>query len=173
MMAYVNEFLVRKRGHFQSVSLVFFYPKTQNPSSTGDDVVNGASERAREQSASSDHRYVPTKRVITSECNTRSCDHDDSPTAITKTKKNASPSRAREEIHRRVQAHAFLPLSAHKKAKKKNREKKKTNERPETLRETRTSRAARDSDAVKTRRCGLHVYCFVFFFLQLSRVTIK
>ena len=170
MMAYVNEFLVRKRGHFQSVSLVFFYPKTQNPSSTGDDVVNGASERAREQSASSDHRYVPTKRVITSECNTRSCDHDDSPTAITKTKKCVAVTRAR----RNSPSPRFSSSFCAKKGKKKNREKKKTNERPaETLRETRTSRAARDSDAVKTRRCGLHVYCFVFFFLQLSRVTIK
>jgi len=67
-------FYVRKRGHF-SVSLV--YPKTQNPV-----VVNGASERAREQSASSNHRYVPSKRVITSEFTSRSYDHDDSPTRL-------------------------------------------------------------------------------------------
>jgi hypothetical protein len=67
-------FYVRKRrAFFQSVSLV--YPKTQNPV-----VVNGASERAREQSASSNHRYVPSKRAITSEFTSRSHDHDDSPT---------------------------------------------------------------------------------------------
>ena len=63
--------------------------------------------------------------------------------------------------HRRVQATLFF---LHKKAKKKKTREKKRREET-LLRETRTSRAARDSDAVKTRRCGLHVYCFVLFFL--------
>ena len=70
-------FYVRKRGHFSvSLSRLFLSKNAKSVvSSAGDDVVvNGASERAREQSASSNHRYVPTKRVITSEFNVRSHD---------------------------------------------------------------------------------------------------
>jgi len=73
-------------------------------------------------------------------------------------KKIESP--ARRNARRRVQATTLFFL--HKKAKKKRAKRK--DERETLLRETRTSRAARDSDAVKTRRCGLHVYCFVLFF---------
>ena len=62
------------------------------------------------------------------------------------------------------------PLSTLRKRQKKRKIANEKHTRRRKLCETRTSRAARDSDAVKTRRCGLHVYCFVFF-LVVARVN--
>ena len=106
--------------------------------------VNGASERAREQSASSNHRYVPSKRVITSEFTSRSYDHD-----MTVPHGHLTKKIERVAVTRASEMHpVYTPLSTHghykKKAKKKrkNRERK-THETTKALRNPHLSRCSR------------------------------